>query len=77
MCSYCDVDYDEGLAEDIISESLKLFALQNKTNLYVCVLPKDNELTVYLSSNDTLMTAGKAKIKYCPMCGRKLTNGGN
>ena len=70
MCKYCEksiVDCNEG----IIESTLKVGGLElNGMQVYIC----DNQL--YLFVDETMcgreIKTQSVKIKYCPMCGRKL-----
>lgn len=37
--------------------------------------PVDNTLWYYVNNRNQSLTAGRFKIKFCPMCGRQLIEG--
>lgn len=64
MCEYCDI---EDVAEDILSKKVSVL---NEKILFEVFLNGD---TIRLCSGaDYQHPIAKRKIKYCPMCGRKL-----
>lgn len=74
MCKYCTKDTEK--LEDLLWSKTPLF---KNVDAYFQITVKENKLSLSLSAiNGTSIDAGcnigAAKIKYCPMCGRKLSN---
>lgn len=75
MCKYCSKVFTGDSNEDLIDlriamNGINVFGIQS----YVY----DSEGKVYIKthlddSNGYFIAAGTAEIKYCPVCGRKLT----
>lgn len=74
MCNYCDT---EGMTDNLIECKIPLFGLPNdECTVELAVWVNCGDMILQLDGvNDTNINngdLGKTKIKYCPMCGRKL-----
>jgi hypothetical protein len=68
MCKYCD---DENNYNPIMRKSSKFFG--SEFTFYLSLIPSSQILSFSVDANCTeIISDINAKIKYCPMCGRKL-----
>lgn len=70
MCKYCDPDS----CENLITNRFSISFFNNETNAFVDVfITSEGELEVYADYYDDTIVKKTTPIKYCPMCGRKLS----
>lgn len=71
MCKYCKMN-DSGLAEDIVKDREINLGILNKVTINACIQDK-NVLSIYLMNDyNDVLAEYNTKIRYCPICGRKL-----
>lgn len=72
MCKYCHID-NSGLPDEEIMKNQKIdLGIVDCIYLNSCI-QDENVLSTYLmDSYSNLLAEYNVKIKYCPMCGRKL-----
>lgn len=67
MCKYCKVD------ADLINKKVKVKGLVQPAKFRVgAYITEDNQLGLDFWFDNTFLVEAYKKIKYCPMCGRKL-----
>lgn len=77
MCKFCNYNEDKVADEDIINERIRIGNILDALSMEI-YLNNDYDGIPYLMGNIFLSPGGEniletsTKIKYCPMCGRKL-----
>ena len=77
MCKFCNYNEDKVADEDIINERIRIGNISDALSMEIYI-NDDYDGIPYLMGNIFLLPGGEnvletsTKIKYCPMCGRKL-----
>ena len=70
MCRYCDNSIED---PSIIAENVPLGGFRDKVFRFCCAVNGDGYIHISVNANYVdFMEFPPVKIKYCPMCGRKL-----
>lgn len=69
MCDYCKIDeYDDAASDAIFEGEGMMFDSPADFQLKIY----NDDLELWVGVNGTQLIGRKAKIKFCPFCGRKL-----
>lgn len=76
MCKFCNYNEDEVSDEDIIDERIRIGNIPDALGMEVYINNDDGNPCligdIFLPSGGDNVFETSTKIKYCPMCGRKL-----
>lgn len=74
MCKYCDEHTEKSSYSDIIEGRVD-FGFYGDMLVGLTIIPERASLELALSNYGDKYKIFKAKIRYCPFCGRELKNG--
>jgi len=73
-CKYCKLYENGDINEKIISKKILPKHLYD-SNILVWILPGKHSLGLWFDNGCNIELLAEKKIKFCPMCGRKLKDG--